>query len=845
MVLDGDGEAYLDVTEDWSSLRDDRVLADSMLGVRAAVGGEVRGTVYLPNSENDGYDTYRFTLPGTREPDATAQRYFEIKAAYFSRLAAAGLPGGAWFRHQAEAAWESAVALIEDEEARGELQERRQRFRERLSEVSRTYEMFTGGRAIAENLRLDRELDASDDADRVVALDSLPELDVQEIDWTERNAGLAPSLDPLAALIPIDQHAAFFPSLAALDRVLDEAESYGTPVLQMLEPRAESAGSRARYQRQLCVELGELEKMLGDAAIESVAITGSDPYFRTGSDVALLFECKNADAVVGYLASRLAGVAYTTGIEPVQGEFDGLLYQGLASADRSVSSYMIWHDGVVMLTNSLYQAERFASLATGNGAALAAAPEYLYFRDRYPRGAATESAFVILSDATIRRWGSARWRIGASRRTLAAAELAEQRAAAIAAGEVGPAPRSEEFNTLDFLRPIAELPLDMVTQAEADAYTRFRNRYQGEWREFFDPIAASLELSPQRVGLDLSVIPLIGATDYREFLDLTQGARLAGDEADPHAGTLFHGVMALDTQSSTFRMFGSLAYAIGAGGGAEPLAWVGNAVALYADQDEFWDQLSAAEDPEDFLEYNFFRLPIALHVEVDSALSLTAFLTALRAFSNQAAPDMTLWETRTHQERSYVRIAASPEFAAEEPDDSVLQQLALYYVALPGSFVVSLREDMIQRAIERHRARRDTESPTAPQAPWLGESLALRVDGSILRHPLLWQEVHPEFAAWRNLPILNTWRSLYPDRDPVAVHTELWGTALLCPGGGSYVWNETDKTMESTVYGHPAAPRLGPKIPAPLLGLQMADFGLSFENEGLRAQVQLERAAGR
>jgi hypothetical protein len=185
-----------------------------------------------------------------------------------------------------------------------------------------------------------------------------------------------------------------------------------------------------------------------------------------------------------------------------------------------------------------------------------------------------------------------------------------------------------------------------------------------------------------------------------------------------------------------------------------------------------------------------------------------------------------------------VRIAPSPEFAEQEDD---IAEVAIYYATLPGSFVLSLREDVIQRAIERHTARRDTESPAPPTTPWLGESLALRVDGSILRHPLLWQETHPEAAAWRNLPILNTWRAMHPDRDPVAVHAEYWGTDLLCPGGGSYAWNEADRTMESTLYGHPGAPRLGPKIPAPLLGLLLADFGLSFENDGLRARVVLER----
>ena len=65
-----------------------------------------------------------------------------------------------------------------------------------------------------------------------------------------------------------------------------------------------------------------------------------------------------------------------------------------------------------------------------------------------------------------------------------------------------------------------------------------------------------------------------------------------------------------------------------------------------------------------------------------------------------------------------------------------------------------------------------------------------------------------------NLPALNEWKRLFPDRDPVAVHREVWGVTLVCPGGGNYVWNEKYATMESTVYGHPGQPKSGPPATA-------------------------------
>ncbi len=95
--------------------------------------------------------------------------------------------------------------------------------------------------------------------------------------------------------------------------------------------------------------------------------------------------------------------------------------------------------------------------------------------------------------------------------------------------------------------------------------------------------------------------------------------------------------------------------------------------------------------------------------------------------------------------------------------------------------------------------------------------------------------------AWSNLPILGEWKKLYPDRDAVAVHTELWGEELRCPGGGEYIWNEEWHTFESTVYGHPGEPREGPALPASLATVERLRAQLTFEEDGLRARAELLR----
>jgi uncharacterized protein (DUF2164 family) len=43
------------------------------------------------------------------------------------------------------------------------------------------------------------------------------------------------------------------------------------------------------------------------------------------------------------------------------------------------------------------------------------------------------------------------------------------------------------------------------------------------------------------------------------------------------------------------------------------------------------------------------------------------------------------------------------------------------------------------------------------------------------------------------------------------------------------------------VYGHPGQPKQGPPAPPVLSDFQSGDFGLSFENQGLRARAVLRR----
>jgi hypothetical protein len=278
---------------------------------------------------------------------------------------------------------------------------------------------------------------------------------------------------------------------------------------------------------------------------------------------------------------------------------------------------------------------------------------------------------------------------------------------------------------------------------------------------------------------------------------------------------------------------------------ANPLGWLGQCLALYADQDPFWAELQKATNSSTFLEKNYPRLPVALYCEVKNPLGVTAFLTGVRGFAEQSAPGMTAWENLEYNGEAYVKITAKQE---SQREDSVTN-LCIYYAVTPHSLVVTLSEPVLKRALDRQHAQLADKEAGKSKTPWLGTNLCLRIDQSFV--PIVGALFRDEFRpaqqrlAWSNIPILNEWKRRYPGQDPVKLHEQFWHTKLICPAGGQYVWNEEWQTMESTVYGNPGQPKTGPENILPVGNITSANLGLTFENEGLSAKVVLERTTSK
>jgi hypothetical protein len=814
---------------DAATAADESYLAyDDTLGTIAVViasprEGDLLARLTCPTGAAPWVGEFEVTIPASARQAADGARFAAAKSEHYARLASQNLPGAAWFRHLADKA---ARGLPRARPLSG--------FDSGMGEVGDAMDLFTGARALAENLRLETVLAPRAEGEETIAIDSIAGIEVRPFDFAKLLVGKDPQLDPLASFVPADQHAAIFPTITGLVAVIDELDRLASPLLTMADDRAIDAKTFARIQTQLCLPLTDLGRQFGPLVIEQAAFTSSDPFLRTGSDVALLFRAREGRAS---LFADFWRVNAKRAGEIVEVKDAAIPHAFVRNSDRSVSSYFAQHGDVLVVSNSPHQLGVIADVIRDKRAAIASADEYKFFRDRYPF-AESSSALVVLPDAAMRTWCSPKFRIADARRTLALARLVEQRAASVAAHAANPAqplvePIDPIYGSLAFATPIAELAITHCTPAEAEIYARFRDTYQRGFSAFFDPIAVSLDAREDRLEFDLTVLPLIVGTEFEDLMDIVGGIQLGATAGRPHDEAIAQFVVAIDKKADAIQSMGSL---LDEGPGeqlTDPFAWLGDYLTLYCDDDPFLAELLAADDPSEKLEADLYRIPVALEVGIADPLRAGLFMTAMRLKLEETVPGLVIFENREHAGKKYVKFRTDSNNPMADGMD-----YAMYYAIDATRLLLTPNENIVKRALE-------PVAGTQHARPWLGGSAAFRIDRRALdllqRLDSDGYEDAVRTRAARALPILNEWSRLFPNEDPVAVHERLFHESIVVPEAGMFVFDPTRGAMTTQNLGDLAMPKQLANPIVILPGIELIDLGLGFEHGGLRARGSIER----
>src|SRR5260370_14815834 len=167
----------------------------------------------------------------------------------------------------------------------------------------RMLDLTTGTMAITQALALKRLRDTGPRGhlERTLDIAKVPGITIAEHPWKKMMEGKKPAPEPLAKLVRHGNYYIHFKSFTKFTEFQDFLEEWGTPAARAYEGQSREYGLQQRYEKQLCLNSTWLGRKFGSLLVKSVAITGSDPFIREGSDVTVLFHVANR-------AAFLAGV---------------------------------------------------------------------------------------------------------------------------------------------------------------------------------------------------------------------------------------------------------------------------------------------------------------------------------------------------------------------------------------------------------------------------------------------------------------------------------------------------------------------------------------------------------
>ncbi len=648
------------------------------------------------------------------------------------------------------------------------------------SELARLMDTTSGMTSLQETLQTDRWLVATDAGAATVPLAAVKGPPLPQHPWPAMLTALAaqkkkvsPPDEPLAAAAPAGFYFVRFRSIGDLIRLRAEMDKGLSASLVALEDRLADYDLAERYEAELGIKQGPMTRLLGPAVIDDLAVVGSDPYLREGSDLTLVFRVKAKPAFEAGLATTLTvqGAAHG-GVSVSSVERGGVTIQIATSPDGAIRRHRATVGGFELVSNSLGGLERVIAAIQKRAPCLADELDFRYMMAR--DAAVTADVLAFMSDRFVAEVVGPRQKILEARRQLALAELSRPGFAALLYGWLfGRAPASaaellasglltrgdlahadgetiawtpeagarSSWGQVGGLLPLIDRPVPAkVTAAESEAYKLFVAGYQNYWRTYIDPVAVRIALPADGKGplaMELRVLPIIDGTDYAELSRTVGRARVVVGEGRQGA----RAVLGIGADASIRQLLSRSLREMPLVG-ALKIDWLGDWATFGIDDAARPDgeavPVGDGTSQLDLALSQLSELPVFAGVEVRSPAAAVAFLAGARQVVESAAPGMIDWrEAGKHRDVPFVAVRA----ARDKSDLGAFKDISLYYTFCKGSLFLSLAEAALRRRID------DCVDGRRPQAPAAGsepdpQSAQLVVDVDMReRGPLWWRLV--------------------------------------------------------------------------------------------------------
>lgn len=772
------------------------------------------------------------------------------------------------------------------------------------------FDLFTGALAVQESLQLDtmRGRRGREPSVENVDVASLEGPTVTSHPWKEMLGSHEPKLSPLAAMVPEDFYLVEFQSVSKLLSVLESGDLWAGHLFQQAAHDAMSYDGAGRIRRQLAIETSRLLRPLYDRIVEEIGVCGSDLYLREGSDVTLLFRLSQPLLFQARMNHFLVtALKANKGAVREAGTLLGVPFVHVRTPDRSVHVFSAYpRKGLHVRSNSKAALARVLSAITGKSEdgkpvkRLADTDEFRYIRHLLPCRAPEEDGFIYLSDPFIRRIVGPTVKLTEQRRLAcynhlrmighaallyrseqgnnpaSVADLAETRCAPgsfgadrlacpdggkYRLGASGLCGVCSHHGSARALRPGLEIPVRRVSTSEAAGYRNFVAEYSRYWRQFFDPIAMRLRVTPTSYRIETVILPLIDNSVYTMLAE-TLGGPPEPLEATPVPTTnIFTVAFKLNKRRFLSELHGMRKLAI------EPEEIVkflekglGNQVALnVCDANPMFDfslpsflgrvlgrsNLNRWEDEAVWISFLVTSLnaPVYLSTPVADTEIVDRFLTRLERRLAKMP--------RTRRENTLE--LAFDTYRLSDRNSSVIRCTSIglgpvkwrvFWARIGDGFYIASKKSVLDSIMGAQPVA------NGPQGHTMVRMRPKHWARVLADFQLGWAE-NNRIACLNNIgPITGVAGSLgAADADSIlSTACEIHGASLFCPDGGDYEWIAKARTIACSVHGTPAVPRQ-PTAPAlnSELGRMLSRFKgltatLTFLPEGLRAVVEIEHA---
>lgn len=768
------------------------------------------------------------------------------------------------------------------------------------------YETTTGATAIAESLQLRRMLNSNfrDNGKRTIPIGKIEGITIAEHPWDEMMGGKKPAFEPMAKLIPDDNYFIHFKNVRKFIEFSELLDQWGTSLIRAYEVHSRDYRLKERYQQQLCLRSTELGKKLGPLVVRSLAVTGSDAYLREGSDVALVFHVVNREIFLAAVQRFIDESRQKFGeqLKESKTEDNGVTIESFTTPLREVSLHRAVVEEYVIYANSRAGLRRILDTYRGRHKALADARDFQYMRTIFRYDDKDEAGFAYLSDAFIRQLVGPASKIKEKRRLEALTSMYMLTEGALYhAWQTGKPPRdhasllasaalkpeeiyvpegqplawdagrqvavSDAYNDIHFATPLVELPIDDVTDAEAQAYRQFRLQYLGLWRQYFDPIGMRIALDDKRIKLDTYILPLVANSQYNNLRRITGDGVVSLDLGSIPPQTVVQFLLHLSPNVGDRRgLLGDFASSDAASLLFAALNPVGNWVLVRADDSPVYGQLAellermeAGQNVDsEKIARLVFQLPVMVGMDVRNSLTLAAALTAARTSVMKALPGGLTWEPleKPYKGVQIVQIKATQEGMRQMPiapsrtnKDPFLP--AVYYATIDGAFYLTLNEAMLRDFIDRSQEKRTGKSEVVKvnSSLYISPGAAKLTRGLIERY--VEKQIHEQALA--SAPL---WYPLYrsglvpEDAKGAAanlVAEKYYGFVPVSPDGALFVYEKRTGEVRNLRHGSPGRPvtHRTPDDKAPIKGLleqlRTIRADLRFREDGIHTTLTVDR----